>query len=362
LTAPRAVSYYSALFMKTSDFDYELPRDLIAQYPAARRDEARMMVVHRSENRIEHAVFSDLETYLESGDLIVLNDTKVIPARVFGKKAVSGGKVEFLLLEETQPGIWDVLMKANNRPAVGSAVTLADGDATAYILDDKELGRATIRIESEKPWMEILDRIGIPPLPPYIMRDDVTQEELERDRMRYQTVYAQKPGAVAAPTAGLHFTPERFESLAAKGIQKTAVTLHVGLGTFRPVEVETIEDHEMEKERYSVSEETAHAIEATQKHDGRIMAVGTTSVRTLESVAAKYGRIVPSEGRTNLFIYPYFEFKVVDIMLTNFHLPRSTLIMMLCAFGGRELIMHAYNEAVKERYRFYSYGDCMLVI
>jgi len=348
--------------MKTSDFDYELPRDLIAQYPATRRDEARMMVVHRAENRIEHSIFSELPNYLESGDLMVLNDTKVIPARVFGKKSVSGGKVEFLLLEEIQPGIWDVLMKANNRPIIGSAVILADGEATAYVLDDKELGRATIRIESEKPWLEILDHIGIPPLPPYIMRDDVTPEQLERDRTRYQTVYAQKPGAVAAPTAGLHFTPEIFNILAAKGIRKTAVTLHVGLGTFRPVEADAIEDHEMENERYSVSEETARAVEEIQKHNGRIVAVGTTSVRTLESVAAKYGRIVSSEGRTNLFIYPRFEFKAVDIMLTNFHLPRSTLIMMLCAFGGQELIMHAYYEAVKERYRFYSYGDCMLVL
>jgi S-adenosylmethionine:tRNA ribosyltransferase-isomerase len=346
--------------MKTADFDFELPPELIAQHPAQRREQSRMLVVRRQEGTLEHRRFFDLPQYLNKGDLLVVNNTRVIPARLFGRKPGTGGKVEILLLEEVHPGTWDILLHAARRPKVGSLITLGEGQAVAVLLSDGAKGRATIKIESERPWLEVLEEIGIPPLPPYIKRPDASDRKTDRER--YQTVYAREPGAVAAPTAGLHFTDEIFQTLEKQGVGKAEVTLHVGLGTFRPVNTENVEDHRMEPERYTVSAGTAKRIEATKNAGGRVVAVGSTSVRTLESVAAEHGRVVACEGRSSLFIYPPYPFKMVDAMLTNFHLPKSTLIMMICALAGRDLILRAYEEAVREEYRFYSYGDCMLIL
>ena len=346
--------------MKTSDFDYELPPELIAQEPARERDQSRMLVLQRREERLEHRQFSDIPEYLREGDLLVINDTRVIPARVFGRKAASGGKVEILLLEETAPGTWDILLHASRRPKVGSTILFGDGLASAILIADGEKGRAVIRVESARPWLDVVAEIGEPPLPPYIKRSEVA--DWGSDKERYQTVYAKYPGAVAAPTAGLHFTEEIFQTLEKRGVKKTTVTLHVGLGTFRPVDAENVEDHRMEAERYTVPEETAESIRACKARGGRVIAVGSTSVRTLETVAAEHGEVVACSGRSSLFIRPPYEFKVVDAMLTNFHLPRSTLIMMVSALSTRELILKAYTEAVRERYRFFSYGDCMLIL
>lgn len=345
--------------MKTAEFDYHLPPELIAQHPADRRDRSRMMVVNRRTKRLEHRHFGDLPSFLRNGDLVVVNDTRVIPARVWGRKAASGGKVEILLLEETAPGTWDVLLHASRRPGIGSLITLGDAQAVAVLLADGEKGRATIRIESSRPWLDVLEEIGEPPLPPYIHRSEGTDQR--SDRERYQTIYAREPGAVAAPTAGLHFTDEVLKTLERQGVRRTAVTLHVGLGTFRPVDAEQVEDHRMEAERYSIPSAAAELIAATRGAGGRIVAVGTTTVRTLETVAAEHGEIRAAEGRSSLFIHPPYQFKAVDALLTNFHLPRSTLIMMVCAFAGHDLTMEAYRTAVAERYRFYSYGDCMLI-
>ena len=350
--------------MKAADFDYDLPLELIAQEPAARRDGARMLVLNRAARTLEHRLFADLPAYLRAGDLLVANDTRVIPARVFGRKtkAGTGGKVEFLLLEETAPGVWDALMRSRRRPQVGDRIALDEDLAVATVLENGELGRVRIRIESELPWLEVLERIGQTPLPPYIQRKDATPERRAVDKVRYQTVFAREPGAVAAPTAGLHFTPEVLARLAAQGVDRATVTLHVGIGTFRPVAVDDVEAHKMDFERWWIPEETAAKIQAAKAAGGRTVAVGTTSVRTLESAAARPTGFGAGQGRTDLFIYPPYEFKVVDAMVTNFHLPKSTLIMMISAFAGREFVLEAYREAIRERYRFYSYGDCMLIL
>ncbi len=350
--------------MKASEFDYELPLELIAQEPPERRDGARMMVLNRAARTIEHRAFADLPSYLRAPDLLVVNDTRVIPARVFGRKAKegTGGKVEFLLLEETEPGVWDALMRSRRRPKVGERVILDEDLAVATVLEDGELGRVKVRVESERPWLEVLERIGQTPLPPYIQRKEATPERRAVDKVRYQTVFAREPGAVAAPTAGLHFTPEVLERLAAGGIGKAAVTLHVGIGTFRPVAVDDVEEHRMDFERWQVPEETAERVAAAKAGGGRVVAIGTTSVRTLESAAARPEGFGAGRGRTDLFIYPPYAFRVVDAMVTNFHLPKSTLIMMISAFAGSEFVREAYREAIRERYRFYSYGDCMLIL
>ena len=261
--------------MKTADFDFELPPELIAQHPAPRREHSRMLVVRRQAGILEHRHFSDLPQYLNEGDLLVVNNTRVIPARVFGRKPGTGGKVEILLLEEIRPGTWDILLHASRRPKVGSLITLGDGQAVAILLSDGEKGRATIKIESERPWLEVLEEIGVPPLPPYIKRSEI--RDRRSDAERYQTVYAKYPGAVAAPTAGLHFTDEIFQTLETQGVKKAEITLHVGLGTFRPVDAENVEDHRMEAERYTVPAETAKRIEETKAGSGRIVAVGSTT-------------------------------------------------------------------------------------
>ncbi len=350
--------------MKASDFDYELPLELIAQEPPARRDGARMMVLDRAARTIEHKQFADLPGYLRAGDLLVANDTRVIPARIFGRKAKagSGGKVEFLLLEETEPGIWDALMRSRRRPKVGEQVILDEDLAVATVLEDGELGRVKVRVESQLPWLEVLERIGQTPLPPYIQRKEAPAERRAEDKVRYQTVFAREPGAVAAPTAGLHFTPEVLERLAAQGVDRAMVTLHVGIGTFRPVAVENVEEHRMDFERWQIPAETAQRIAAAKAGGGRVVAVGTTSVRTLESAAARPEGFGAGQGRTDLFIYPPYAFRAVDALVTNFHLPKSTLIMMISAFAGRDFVREAYAEAIRERYRFFSYGDCMLIL
>ena len=375
--------------MKTDLFNYDLPPELIAQHPPERRELARMMVLHRDSGQIEHRKITDIVDYLRAPDVLVLNNTKVIPARVFGHKIPSGGKVELLLLEEITPpkgcshalpacgsastvksallsgstlythtGEWKVLMKTSRRPKIGDELIFCSGKARATMLYDGEQGEAVLRIESERPLMEILDEEGVPPLPPYIDRKEQTRAQIEADKQRYQTVYASEPGAAAVPTAGLHFTPELLSTLKRNDINSAELTLHVGLGTFRPVSAELITDHEMHHERYAVSSKAAETINTARQAGGRVVAVGSTSVRTLESLPT----IEPAEGATNIFIYPPYEFKNVDVILTNFHLPKSTLLMMMSAFAGRERMLDAYQIAVQEKYRFFSYGDCMLIL
>ncbi len=347
--------------MNTSDFDYDLPDELIAQMPAPQRAASRMLVVHRETGALEHRQVADIGEYLAPGDLLVVNNTKVIPARIYGHKQETGGSVELLLLEPLGDDTWRVLCRASRRPKPGNRLMMANGRIVAEVLSVGAAGRLDVRLESDGPLLEVLEHEGETPLPPYIKRhpDD---DRKNRDRSRYQTVYASEPGAVAAPTAGLHFTPELLERLAADGVDKAEVTLHVGIGTFRPVSVDTVSDHRMDEERYSIAADAATAIRETQKGGGRIVAVGSTSVRTLESVVATHADIVACSGRSDLFIYPPYAFKAVDAMLTNFHLPKSTLLMMVSALAGTELIREAYAEAVSKRYRFFSYGDCMLIV
>lgn len=349
--------------LKTSEFDYELPPELIAQEPLEDRAAARMMVVNRRENSIVHARVSDLPAYLRSGDLLVVNDTRVIPARIFGKKAGTGGRVELLLLEEVANGEWEALSGSSRRPKAGTELIMAEGRIMALVTGWKSGGRVTVTLRSDRPLIEVLDEVGVPPLPPYIKRArEQSPGAIQHDREFYQTVYARVPGAVAAPTAGLHLTPGLLDQLMAQGINRAMVTLHVGMGTFKQVTAEDVTEHKMEPERFSVPEETAAAINRTRAAGGRIVAVGSTSVRTLEHSADETGLVRAGEGRTGIFIHSPYQFRVVDVLLTNFHLPRSTLVMMVSALAGQALIRRAYDEAIRERYRFYSYGDCMLIL
>ena len=344
--------------MKTDLFNYDLPPELIAQHPPERRELARMMVLHRGTGEIEHGTINEIVDYLRAPDVLVLNNTRVIPARIFGHKVSSSGKVELLLLEETAPDEWKVLMKTSRRPKVGDTLQLCSGKAEATMLYNGEQGEAVLRIQSDRPLMEVLEEEGVPPLPPYIARKDQTREQIEYDKRRYQTVYASAPGAVAAPTAGLHFTPELLDRIGDKGVRRAELTLHVGLGTFRPVSAELITDHEMHQEHYAVSADAAETILAARRAGGRVVAVGSTTVRTLESVVP----LRAAAGSTHIFIYPPYAFQNVDAVLTNFHLPRSTLLMMMSAFAGRAQLLEAYRIAVEEKYRFFSYGDCMLIL
>lgn len=349
--------------MKICDFDFDLPERLIAQTAADPRDSARMMVLHRADRRIEHRRVSDLPDHLSRGDLLVLNDTRVIPARAFGVKESSGGRVEVLFLEENPDGTWDALLRAgSSRPQPGARLLLGAGaPLTLEMVRDGAKGRCTLGVVDGGPVLEFLQREGVPPLPPYIQRAPV-DPATPADRERYQTVYARDPGSVAAPTAGLHFTPELFRALEARGVDRAFVTLHVGLGTFRPVTAEDPREHRMDGERFEIGAATAAKLRHTRAAGGRVVAVGSTTVRTLETMARDHGGPAASRGRSDLFIHSPFAFRMVDAMLTNFHLPRSTLLMMVCALAGREFTLHAYAEAVREGYRFYSYGDCMLVL
>ena len=342
--------------MLKKDFWFDLPQEMIAQEPAEPRDSARLMCLHRSSDAIEHRIFHDLPDLLEPGDLLVVNNSRVLPARLIGSKAETGGVCEILLLHQVKGNVWECLAKPGKRLRSGAKVIFGDGSLTAEIKETMEDGNKMVEFFFDTDTLyEKLDEFGRMPLPPYITK------QLE-DQSQYQTVYAKELGSAAAPTAGLHFTPELMEKLKQRGIDIAEVTLHVGLGTFRPVKEEDIADHEMHSEWYSVSEETAQKINATKAAGHRVICVGTTSCRTLESVAAKYGEIKVCSGDTNIFLYPGRPFHCMDGLITNFHLPESTLIMLVSAFYGYERTMAAYNQAVKEGYRFFSFGDAMLIL
>lgn len=338
--------------LKLSDFTFDLPEALIAQEPCSVRDQSRLMVLNRATGNIEHRVFSDIEQYLVPGDLLVLNNTKVFPCRLLAKKA-GGGKAEIFLLSERGLNLWDALVKGG--VAVGKKLMVA-GNIEAEVTGEGVEGIKTIRFHGVPDIRAMLPELGKVPLPPYIKREADTI-----DRDRYQTVYASQEGAVAAPTAGLHFTQELLQRLAAKGVETTHVTLHVGPGTFQPVKVENITQHRMHPEQYSVSHEAAASINLARSENRRIIAVGTTSVRTLETAAKDSGIITQGEGESRMFIYPGFKFRIIDAMITNFHLPKSTLLMLVSAFAGRERVLAAYRAAVTEQYRFFSYGDAMFI-
>ncbi len=351
--------------MKTSDFDYALPPELIAQVPPKERGTSRMMVLHRDTGAVEHRNVGDVVDYLDPADLMVFNDTRVFAARAFGRWEDTPGRVEVLFVEPSglRPGAWTALCRSSRPMKPGRAMLLADGEIRATVLDKSERdGHVDLALEYEGDFFEILDRTGVPPVPPYIRRGP-GDPLVGLDRERYQTVYARETGAVAAPTAGLHFSEELLAKIDAKGVARAFVTLHVGPGTFRPVKAETVEEHVMDSERYEIPERTAAAVAACRARGGRVFAVGSTSVRTLETSARAHGgAVVAEKARSSIFIHPPYEFLAVDAMLTNFHLPQSTLLMMVSALAGRERVLAAYEEAIRERYRFYSYGDCMLIL
>ena len=340
--------------MNVSDFYYDLPEELIAQTPIEKRDESRLMVLNRDKQTIEHKTFKDIIDYLEPGDCLVRNNTKVIPARLYGKKA-TGAKIEFLLLNRIEGDIWECIVRPGHKLKPGTEVEFGEGILKATVLDIMPGGTRKVEFKYEGIFNEILDQIGLMPLPPYI-------HESLKDKDRYQTVYAKYDGSAAAPTAGLHFTPELFEKIKAKGIEVANVTLHVGIGTFRPVKVENVEEHHMHSEHFYIKQEDVDKINTAKKNGKRVIAVGTTSCRVLETIADENGMVKATEGDTQIFIYPGYKYKCLDGLVTNFHLPESTLIMLVSALAGRDYIMKAYNEAVKERYRFFSFGDAMLIL
>jgi S-adenosylmethionine:tRNA ribosyltransferase-isomerase len=342
--------------MKLSLFDYDLPEELIAQYPLPKREESRLMVLDRKSRSITHSQFRFIGEFLSPNDLLVLNDTKVIPARLVGKKCGTGAKIELFLVAEKERDIWEALIKPGKRVKNGTVIEFGDGILKAQVLAKLETGIYIVRLKYQGRLFEILSQVGQTPLPPYIKRQP---EPI--DKIRYQNVYAAKDGAVAAPTAGLHFTQELLDFLQQKGIGVTKLTLHVGLGTFQPVKAEEVETHKMHAEYFEISEEAAEKVNLCKQKGGRIVAVGTTSVRTLETVADN-GKVVSQIGFTDLFIYPGYQFKIVDALITNFHLPKSTLLMLVSTFTSREFVLEAYQEAIKQKYRFYSYGDAMLIL
>jgi len=340
--------------MKVSDFNYNLPEELIAQVPIKDRAASKLMVLHRNTETIEHKTFKDIIDYLQPGDCLVRNNTKVIPARLYGTKEETGANVEFLLLNRIEGDIWEVMVRPGRRLQEGARVTFGDGILKAEILEKMNGGSRKVKFEYDGIFNEILDEIGLMPLPPYI-------HERLQEKNRYQTVYAKYEGSAAAPTAGLHFTDELLEQIKQKGVEIANVTLHVGIGTFRPVKEENIEDHDMHTEHFYIKQEDVDKINKAKQEGHRVIAVGTTSCRVLESVADETGQVKPLEGDTNIFIYPGYTFKCIDGLITNFHLPESTLIMLVSALSNREFIMKAYEEAVKEKYRFFSFGDAMFI-
>ena len=339
--------------MKVSDFKYNLPEELIAQTPIEKRDTSRLMVLNKSKKTIEHKIFKDILDYLEPGDVLVRNNTKVLPARLYGKKE-TGANVEFLLLNNIEGDIWECIVRPGNKLHVGTNVIFGEKLLKAKILEIMPGGTRKVEFEYQGIFNEILDQIGLMPLPPYI------HEEL-KEKDRYQTVYAKYEGSAAAPTAGLHFTPELLEKIKEKGVEIANVTLHVGIGTFRPVKEETVENHQMHSEHFYIKQEDADKINKAKKNGKKVIAVGTTSCRVLESIANEKGEVQDTEGDTQIFIYPGYKFKCLDALITNFHLPESTLLMLVSALAGREYIMEAYEEAVKEKYRFFSFGDAMFI-
>lgn len=340
--------------MKTEDFDYELPEELIAQTPLEKRDESRLLVLDKESGSIDHKMFYDVIDYLNPGDALVINDTKVIPARIIGIKEETNAVIELLLLKDVNSNTWECLAKPQKRLKIGTIISFGDGLLKAKVVEIKEEGITIVELIYEGILMEILEKLGTMPLPPYI------HEKLENQDM-YQTVYAKDYGSAAAPTAGLHFTNELLEKIEKKGIKIVHVTLHVGLGTFRPVMVDDIKDHKMHSEHFIFTKEAADTLNEVRKNGGRIIAVGTTSVRTLESVLQNNDSFVPMVSDTSIFIYPGYKFKAIDALITNFHLPKSTLVMLVSALAGKENILNAYKEAVDNKYRFFSFGDAMLI-
>jgi S-adenosylmethionine:tRNA ribosyltransferase-isomerase len=340
--------------MKVKDFYYQLPDELIAQEPAEYRSMSRLLILDRVTGEIEHKIFKDIVNYLHKGDCLVLNDTRVIPARLLGKREDTGGKIEFVLLNPIEGKVWEVILKPGKRAKPGSRFVFGDGLLKAEIIEVVEGGNRLVRFEYEGIFQQILDQLGIIPLPPYITKEIADSE-------RYQTVYSRIKGSSAAPTAGLHFTEELLEDIVQKGIEVAFITLHIGLGTFRPVKVENVEEHHMHSEYFHIDEKACKKINSTKKSGGRIIAVGTTSCRVLETVGDEKGFVKPITGNTDIFIYPGYKFKVIDGLITNFHLPESTLIMLVSAFAGKDNIMHSYKTAIEKRYRFFSFGDAMLI-
>ena len=341
--------------MKTSDFYFDLPQELIAQDPLEDRSSSRLLVLDRETGKTEHHVFKDVIDYLNPGDCLVVNNTKVIPARLFGSKEGTEAKIEILLLKRKENDVWETLVKPGKKAKPGTRISFGDGLLTGEVIDVVEDGNRLIKFTYDGIFEEILDQLGQMPLPPYITHQ-------LKDKNRYQTVYAKHDGAAAAPTAGLHFTPELLEAIKAKGVNIAHVTLHVGLGTFRPVKVEDVTNHHMHSEFYIVEEDQAKLINETKQRGGKIISVGTTSCRTLESATDEQGVLHAGSGWTDIFIYPGYKFKMIDRLITNFHLPESTLLMLVSALAGKDKIMAAYEEAVKERYRFFSFGDAMMIL
>lgn len=341
--------------MNIEEFDYDLPESLIAQTPLKHRDQSRLLVMGRESGKTTHQHFADVIDYFKEGDTLVLNDTRVMPARLFGIKEETGAKVEMLMLTHLEDNDWEVLLKPAKRIKVGQRLSFGDGKIVAECIEELDQGGRIMRLHYEGILQERLDELGEMPLPPYI------KERLD-DPDCYQTVYAKESGSAAAPTAGLHFTDELLEAIRAKGIRIVFITLHVGLGTFRPVSVDNIDDHEMHSEYYQISEDTAQLLNETRREGGRIISVGTTTTRTLETVRSQHNQFVASSGWTDIFIYPGYEFKAIDGLITNFHLPKSTLVMLVSAFSTRENVLNAYREAVERQYRFFSFGDAMLII
>ena len=339
--------------MMVSDFDYFLPEELIAQKPLADRPSSRLLVLNKETGKITHGSFRDVLNYLNEGDCLVLNDTKVLPARLYGTNK-TGAAIEFLLLQQLTGDVWEIIVRPGKKCTVGKEIFFGDGKLTGEILEVKENGNRIVRFSYDGIFNEILDELGEMPLPPYI-------HEKLADRNRYQTVYARNEGSAAAPTAGLHFNEDFLEEVRKKGVRTAFVTLHVGLGTFRPVKVEKLSDHVMHKENYIVTKETADIINETKRSGKKVICVGTTSTRVLESIADENGYVSAGSGETGIFIYPGYKFRCLDALITNFHLPKSTLIMLVSALAGRENVLSAYNEAVKEKYRFFSFGDAMLI-
>ena len=340
--------------MKTSDFYYDLPEELIAQDPLEDRSSSRLLILDKETGKTEHHIFKEIIDYLNPGDCLVINDTKVIPARLIGEKVGTGAKIEVLLLKRKEKDVWETLVKPGKKMKVGAQVSFGGGLLTGEVIDVVEEGNRLIKFHYEGIFEEVLDQLGEMPLPPYITHQ-------LKDRNRYNTVYAKNEGSAAAPTAGLHFTPELLDAIQKKGVDIARVTLHVGLGTFRPVKVEDVTEHHMHSEFYQVDEEAAEKINRAKDGAGRVICVGTTSCRTIESAADETGHLKPCSGWTEIFIYPGYKFKMLDCLITNFHLPESTLIMLVSALAGKEHVMSAYEEAVKERYRFFSFGDAMFI-
>lgn len=340
--------------MKVSDFNYDLPQELIAQHPYDKRDEARLMVIDAKTQKIEHRIFKDVLEYLNEGDCLVINNTKVLPARLYGKKD-TGANVEFLLLKRIEGDTWEVMVRPGNKLKPRSKVSFGDGLLKAEVLEVLEGGNRKVTFEYNGIFNEILDQIGLMPLPPYI-------KEKLKENDKYQTVYAKYDGSSAAPTAGLHFTEELLEKIKQKGVKIANVTLHVGIGTFRPVKAENVEEHAMHSEHYYIKQEDVDLINNAKKSGHKVVCVGTTSCRVLESVADENGMVKETEGDTNIFIYPGYQFKCIDRLITNFHLPESTLIMLVSSLAGKDFVMKAYEEAVKEKYKFFSFGDAMMIL